>query len=95
MNTNQQIKHLRSIADELENGKTLQAKHRGTWKDRCEASDLFYRLNEYRVKPEPIESWANVYETETKYYYHEGRARNEAGDNAISIAVHMREVPEE
>jgi len=67
------------------------------WLDCADEGDvLFDRPPKfYRVKPEPLECWVNVY-TEGNMFINttEKNAKYRAGDDAIRIAVHMREVTE-
>jgi len=47
----------------------------------------------YRVKPEPLECWANIYAGRYTHYYHgQDIAIAAAGPSALRVAVHMREV---
>ncbi len=49
----------------------------------------------YRRKPELLEQYVNVYPKFTKSYSNENLAKNAAMDNALRVAVHMREVSDE
>jgi hypothetical protein len=47
----------------------------------------------YRIKPEPIEMWVNVYPSGAHHRYgSESDARQHAREGAYRVAVHLREV---
>ncbi len=57
--TQQEAKLLLPLIKALAEGKTLQVKGRNTWEDT--QSPLFLSDFEYRVKPEPLVLYVNVY----------------------------------
>ena len=75
----------------LSEGKEVEwCYNNGEWEDW---SGLLTFPHEYRLKPIPLECWVNQYPDELGRAWEdlEGARRN-SHDNAIRIAVHMREV---
>ncbi len=84
------------VVTAFKNGKTLQCKDKnfnGEWIDVPHPIWNF-ALVDYRVKPEPIELWVNVYNgiEETYVYETKAEALNCAGLGCTRKAVLFREV---
>jgi hypothetical protein len=75
-------------------GKTVQCKYRNgsVWKDVQNPAWSFGSFD-YRIKPEPLECWVNVYEHGTNTVF-ESKVMAEAAAQsyALRVAVHMKEV---
>jgi hypothetical protein len=75
-------------------GKAVQCKYhsaRAQWND-TENPVWSFELFDYRIKPEPLECWVNVYNTCLNSHWTEADAKAHAGETALRIAVHMKEV---
>lgn len=88
---------LRSLADGIEDGQTIQIRDCGEWKDQGETHfrNWLDNARNARVKPKPLEGWANTYvgnAYEGTIYATKNDAKLQAGTGAVRIAVHMREV---
>ena len=56
--------------------------------------DYIYDANDYRIKPEPIKIWVNVY-LESKTLHMSRQYAENFADNAIRVAVPMIEVTDD
>ena len=91
------IDRLRSLADGIEDGQTIQHTLGCGWRDGDDEylEFLYNEVRKRRVKPRPLECWVNVYGDGA---YHlaihstEYDAKKNAGSGTVRIAVHMREV---
>jgi hypothetical protein len=76
-------------------GKTIQFRTVETecdWRD-IESPVWDFQSSDYRIKPEPLECWVNVYEHGTNTVF-ESKVMAEAAAQsyALRVAVHMKEV---
>jgi len=81
----------------FEQGKTVQFQTGpcGDWHD-MEPKIPWYPSYTYRLKPKPLECWANVYpDGGITYYSSELQASRPAVAVAVRLAVHMVEAPNE
>jgi len=96
MDTKEKIKVMQAYLE----GKTIQFR---LWKEddfTDWGSDAEPQWNwgavEYRVKPEPLELWVNIYDNGAVLTYKsEEEARGNVGTKIDRVAVHMREVIED
>ena len=51
-----------------------------------------FQNTQYRIKPEPLECWVNVYEGVMRVHTSEAGAKEAAQSYALRVAVHMKEV---
>ena len=90
--TNQEII---AVVQAAEAGKRIQWKQQlgSKWFDTDEPTWDFSE-RDYRVAPEPLECWVNVYPDDISAHKTEQRARKYANSTAVRVAVRMREVVE-
>ena len=86
MTKDEAIKHLRSLADALEQGKTVQLRHPSGRLDTVTELDF---LRYYLVKPEPREWWVESKYAAIKLH------TTDPGDIPGTSVVHVREVLDE
>lgn len=79
------------LVQALADGKTIQIKTVAGWYDN-EDPTFTYIYDQYRIKPEPLECWVNVYPSCGVAYQSEQKAKENAIDDCKRVAVHMREV---
>jgi hypothetical protein len=93
MNREGLIKHW-EIVKAYKEGKQIQyySHTKNKWVD--ESNPEFFENLDYRVKPEPLELWVNVYANNVVLHRTEEVARISAC-NPVRTAVHMREVAED
>ena len=89
----ERAKELLPVIQAFAEGKTVQIKYGDGWEDLGEP--VFDFSGEYRIKPEPLECWVNVYPTAIDSFQSKKSAENNSGTRAIRIAVHMREVADD
>lgn len=90
--TRERAKELLPIIQAFAEGKTIQSNLDGVWKDNTEP-DWTARGDSYRVKPETVELWVNVYPSGDSFVHPtEERARRECSGEGRTIRV--REVIE-
>lgn len=81
------------VVTAFKNGKTIEARHKamGDWHVAVPAWD-FHQFD-YRIKPEPLELWVNVFEDGSGFgYTNEASALNREGTHFARKAVLFREV---
>ena len=91
------VDRLRTLADGVEDGQTIQTQSFDGWLDRGDAYLKCWLTNmrTARVKPQPLEGWLNSYGDDSwAVHPTEHDAKKNAGAGAVRVAVHMREVVE-
>lgn len=72
----------------------IQLFFNGEWRKNDLGPSLNCFVDNWRVKPKPVELWVNVYKFDecNLYYSKEDALEKNAIRNAIRVAVHMKEV---
>ena len=89
------VDRLRSLADGIEDGQTIQTRDTNGWIDRGNPylDRWLSDARTWRVKPQPLEGWVNAYgDGSWAIHSTEYAAKKNAGSGTVRIAVHMREV---
>ena len=74
-------------------GKAIQYRHKCSEWSPAPQPNWNFSAYDYRIKPEPLECWVNVYpQGVPSIWGSEQDAKRTAGSNAARIAVHMKEV---
>jgi hypothetical protein len=74
-------------------GKVIQSRHHRGWLD-LEDTPKFYPEYQYRVKPEPVECWVNVYTDPFDVSFHTTRGAAVKHCSSRGRTILMREVME-
>ena len=93
MDTKQKIEVLQAYLD----GKPIQIGTGSQWVDYTEGSEPLWKWSSfnYRVKPEPMVLYANIYKNGVLTFNSEEMARSRATDAVIRTAVKFVEVIDE
>lgn len=83
------------LVEALARGERIQILHKGIWMD-LPNPDFCCDVNEYRIKPEPLECWVTFYDESFNKgfggaYLSEDQAKRGACEHLKRI-IHMREV---
>jgi hypothetical protein len=77
-------------------GKTIQLENaENNWSDIHGTPTWDFAYSNYRIKPEPLECWVNVYSNESMCVYSGEKEAKCSPDSSVVIvrrAVHMKEV---
>ena len=87
-----QIELMRAIVKAVDEGKEIQASASdGNWFTK-HAGTFNFQENKYRVKPEPLVMYVNIWRCGANAHYSEEDAKKFAGSNCTRVAVKMVEV---
>jgi hypothetical protein len=93
--TREQAKELLPIIQAFAEGKEIQSCLDGVTWFNC-GTPTFSPPNRYRIKPEPLEAWINVFTFGQSIHFDlsdaEARANEERREKVLRRCVHLREV---